>query len=186
MNTSAEEIIRACKETGAEHVFLLPNNANILLAAKQAAKLSEQNIHVILTRTIAQGLAAAVSFDANASVDENVANMIAAIENVKSGHVTFAVRDAQINDLQLHENDYIGINENKIVAASSDLLNVCMQLLEKMIDEDDELLTVIVGKFADHVVTEQLKAYLAERYPTLEIEFHHGGQRLQFYIFAIE
>lgn len=186
MNPSTEDFLKAIDALAADHIFLLPNNGNIILAAEQAAELSESNVTVIPTRTIPQGLAAVLAFKENERPERNRDWMKAAAEAVVSGQVTKSVRDTSIDGVDIREGDYIGIKEKAIVVSDSDLLTACQQLLSNMLEEGGDLLTVIAGDEADAELTATLCEWAEGQYPDLEIEVQPGGQPLYPYLFAVE
>ncbi len=186
MNPSTEDFVNAIEALSAHHIFLLPNNGNIILAAEQAAELSERNVTVIPSRTVPQGLAALLAFKEEDSAERNAEQMRLATEGVVSGQVTRAVRDTAIDGVDIQEGDYIGIKEKAIVVSQSELLPACQALLAIMLDGGGDLLTLLTGEEADAVVTEQLSAWIEEQYPDLELEVHDGGQPLYPYLFAVE
>lgn len=186
MNPSTEDFLTAIDALSAEHIFLLPNNGNIILAAEQAAELSERNITVIPTRTIPQGLAAVLAFKEDETPERNGAWMKSAAESVVSGQVTKAVRDTSIDGVTIHEGDYIGIKEKAIVVSHADLLESCQGLLGSMLTDGGDLLTVLTGDEATAELTSAICEWAEEQYPDLEIEVQHGGQPLYPYLFAVE
>lgn len=186
MNPSAEDFVQAIHSLPAEHIFILPNNGNIILAAQQAAELSERNVSVLPTRSIPQGLAALLAFKDHETPQRNEAFMEDAASLVQSGQVTHAVRDTVIDDLQISAGDYIGIREKAIVSASPDLQQTCKELLARMIGDSGELVTVLTGEDAPQTATEELADWLRETYPEIELEVHSGGQPLYPYLFAVE
>lgn len=186
MNPSTEDIVEAIGRIHAETVFVLPNNSNIIMAAKQAGELLERRIVVIPTKTIPQGMAALIAFQGSVSVEQNTAAMEAAIGRVQSGQVTYAVRDSQIDGLDIREGDYLGIHNNKIVASNPDLLQTCSKLLDSMMADGGEIVTVLTGSEASEAVTLELVTQIEESYPDAELELHAGGQPLYYYIFSVE
>ncbi|GIQ65652.1 hypothetical protein PACILC2_42200 [Paenibacillus cisolokensis] len=186
MNPSTEDFLKAIESLPAEHIFLLPNNGNIVLAAEQAAELSDRQVTVIPTRTIPQGLAAAFAFKEEEDAERNAEWMKAAAEQVRSGQVTHAVRDTTIDGVHIREGDYIGISEKTIVVSSGDLLETCRQLLNHMLEGGGELLTVLTGADADPEQTAALSDWIASSWPDVELEIHEGGQPLYPYLFAVE
>jgi len=187
MNPSTEDLVNAVKLIAADRVFILPNNSNIILSAQQVQELVEdQEIVVIPTKTIPQGMVAALAYNANADKEQNVAYMEQAIGRVRSGQVTYAVRDSQYEDLTIREGDYLGILDNKIVVTTNELLETSKELLSKMLVNGDEVVTVITGSDADKELTEQLLAYAEESYPDAEFEVVSGGQPVYYYIFSVE
>ncbi|MBJ6363316.1 DAK2 domain-containing protein [Paenibacillus sp. GCM10012307] len=186
MNPSAEDFVQAIHSLSAEHIFILPNNGNIILAAQQAAELSERSVSVLPTRSIPQGLAALLAFKDHETPQRNEAFMEDAAGSVQSGQVTHAVRDTVIDDLTIAEGDFIGIQEKAIVSASPDLQQTCRELLARMIGDSGELVTVLTGEDASQATTEELTDWLRETYPEIELEVHSGGQPLYPYLFAVE
>ncbi|MUT66837.1 DAK2 domain-containing protein [Paenibacillus sp. NEAU-GSW1] len=186
MNPSTEDFVKAIESLPAEHIYLLPNNGNIILAAEQAAELSERNVTVIPTKTIPQGLAALLAFKEDESAERNAAWMKNAAEQVLSGQVTHAVRDTSIDGIDIREGDYIGIKEKAIVASSKELQDACRLLLASMLESGGDLVTVLTGEDAEDGETEALCAWVAETYPDAELEVHDGGQPLYPYLFAVE
>ena len=186
MNPSAEDIAKACDKVPAETVFVLPNNKNIVLAAELANDLSRRNIVVIPTHSVPQGITAAINIDPDASVEDNKANLIAAIGTVTSGSVTYAVRATSIDGFKLKEGDFIGLNEKHIIAKSNDLQEVTMATVEKLLKEDASTITLFSGTDVQEAEAEALVEKLAEKYPDLEVACHKGGQPLYYYLISIE
>jgi len=186
MNPSTEDFVKAIEALHAEHIYLLPNNGNIILAAQQAVELCERSITVIPTRTVPQGLAAVLAFRDEESASVNTDAMEQAAKQVRSGQVTHAVRDTSIDGIEIHEGDFIGILEKSIVVSSPDLLQTCRDLLARMMEEDGELVTILTGEQADAAETSALSAWIEETYPDAELEVHAGGQPLYPYLFAVE
>ncbi len=187
MNPSTEDIVNAIEAVKAEKVFILPNNSNIIMAANQSKEMIEdKEIVVIPTKTIPQGMAAVLAFQEQLDLDSNADQMIEAVQRVRSGQVTFAVRDSKFEDLEIKERDFIGILDGKIVSARPDLLDSSLSLLEKMIVSGDEIVTVLSGEDATAEMNDTLLEVLASKYPDIEIEIHDGGQPLYYYIFAVE
>lgn len=186
MNPSTEDFVKAIEALSAEHIYILPNNGNIILAAEQAAELSERNVTVIPTRNIPQGLAAVLAFKEEETAERNAAWMKSAAEQVLSGQVTIAVRDTTIEGVSIREGDYIGIKEKAIVVSDASLLKTCQTLLSSMMEAGGDLLTLLTGEDADATETASLLEWVAEQYPELELEVQNGGQPLYPYLFAIE
>lgn len=186
MNPSTEDFVKAIESLPAEHIYILPNNGNIILAAEQAAELSERHVTVIPTKTIPQGLAALLAFKEEESAERNSAWMINAAAQVLSGQVTKAVRNTSIDSVDIREGDYIGIKEKAIVASASELQQTCQLLLAQLMEAGGDLLTVITGEDAAHGDTEALIAWVEAQYPDIEIEVLEGGQPLYPYLFAVE
>ncbi|WP_236329210.1 DAK2 domain-containing protein [Paenibacillus auburnensis] len=188
MNPSTEDFVNAISSISAKHVYILPNNSNIVLAAQQAKELleGERDITVIPSKSIPQGIAAAFAFQEEDAVDTNTENMLEAISQVKSGQVTNAVRDTVIEDLEIKSGQFIGISNSKIVAASDELLAASKALLTTMLENGDEIVTVLTGSDAEAGVTDSLGSWLEETYPQVEVEVHEGGQPLYYYLFSVE
>lgn len=186
MNPSTEDIVNAIHKVDAEKVFIFPNNSNIILAAQQAKDLVDKEIAVIPTRTIPQGMAAALAFQANAGLEQNAEMMNQAIKDVRSGQITYAVRDSVIDGMNIKRNDYLGMLDNKIITTAPDLLEACKQLLETMIADKDEILTVLTGAEVMEQQIDELTAFIEVRFPDVETEIHAGGQPLYYFIFSVE
>lgn len=186
MNPSTEDFVKAIEALSAEHIYILPNNGNIILAAEQAAELSERNVTIIPTRTIPQGLAAVLAFKEDETAERNSAWMKNAAEQVMSGQVTKAVRDTTIEGVDIREGDYIGIKEKTIVVSKANLLEACQSLIANMLDTGGDLLTILSGEDAEATETASLCEWIGEQYPDLELELQKGGQPLYPYVFALE
>lgn len=188
MNPSTEDFVKAIHSISAEHVFVLPNNSNIILAAQQAKDLleGERSITVIPSKSIPQGIAAAFAFQEEEHVESNIDNMLNAVKNVKTGQVTTAVRDTVFDDLEITAGHYIGIADSKIVATESGLLETSQKLIASMLADGDEIVTVLAGEEATDEMTESLTAWIGENYPQVEVETHSGGQPIYYYLFSVE
>ncbi|KWX86195.1 hypothetical protein AMQ83_20320 [Paenibacillus riograndensis] len=188
MNPSTEDFVNAISSISAKHIYILPNNSNIVLAAQQAKELleGEREITVIPSKSIPQGIAAAFAFQEEEAVETNTGNMLEAISQVKSGQMTNAVRDTVIEELAIKAGQYIGIANSKIVAAADDLLAASQALLGSMLENGDEIVTVLTGAESEDSVTDALENWLAEAYPQVEVEIHKGGQPLYYYLFSVE
>ncbi|MEH7333432.1 DAK2 domain-containing protein [Neobacillus drentensis] len=186
MNPSTEDIVKAVKQVNAKKVFILPNNKNIIMAAEQARDVSEEEIYVIPSKTVPQGLSALLAFNPSANVEANEATMKDALQHVKTGQITFAVRDTQIDGLEIEKDDFMGIAEGKIVVKNKDKGKAAEDLLSKMLDEDSEILTVIYGEDVSEDEVNSLTQFVEENYGNIEIEIHNGQQPLYSFIFSIE
>ncbi len=186
MNPSTEDIVQAIKDANADTVVILPNNSNIVMAANQAADVAGQHVIVIPTKTVPQGMAALLAFNPALSADENETAMLGAIGEVKSGQITYAVRDTNIDGIDIKKGDFMGILNGKIVETASDQLTAAKKLIAGMIDEDSEIVTVIKGEDAPEEEAEELAAYISETYEDVEVEVHDGKQPLYSYILAVE
>jgi len=186
MNPSIENIVKAIEQVNAEKVFILPNNKNIILAAEQARDVCDQQVIVIPSKTVPQGLAALLAFNPSVDVEKNEKAMNEALKTVKSGQITFAIRDTMIDNLTIKKDDYMGIEEGSIVVSNPDLNITAKELLNKMLDEDSEILTIIKGEEATEEQTKALVQFVEEKFPEVEIEIHDGKQPLYQFIFSVE
>lgn len=186
MNPSTEDIVNAVKKVGAEKVLILPNNKNIVMAAEQAAELLDIEAAVVPTKTIPQGLAAVLAFNPDQTVEENKKHMANASTNVKSGQITFAVRDTTIDGIEIHKDDFMAINEGSIIQATPSLKVASELLLSDMIDEESEIVTVLYGEDIKKETADELVHFIEEKYPDVEVEVHNGKQPLYPYIFSVE
>lgn len=186
MNPSTEDIVKAIKEVHAKKVIILPNNKNIIMAAEQAAELAEEDVIVIPSKTVPQGMSALLAFNPGADLAENRDIMTEAMQHVKTGQLTFAVRDTSIDGLEIEKGDFMGIAEGKIILKDKDKVKAAKNLLESILDEDTEILTILKGEDASQEDVESLTEFLEEKYEDIEIEVHDGGQPLYAFIFAIE
>jgi len=187
MNPSTEDMLTAIEHVNADHIFILPNNSNIIMAANQAASLTEdKEIIVIPTKTVPQGITAVVNFIPDLSADENKSAMMAEIENVKTGQVTYAVRDTEIDGHIIKQNDYMGIGDKTILSVGTDMKAVTLDMLDHMIDEDSAIVSIYYG--AD--ITEETASEIAEeveaKYPDVEVEINEGGQPIYYYVISVE
>ena len=186
MNPSTEDIMKAIKEVNARNIFIFPNNKNIQLAAKQAAELAEENVFVIESKTAPQGLAAVMVFNPQASADENFANMQEVLSTVSTLEVTHAVRDTNIEGVEIKKDEFMGIKDGKIVVSNLSLNTVLEELLEKSIDEDKEIVTLYLGEESTEEYTDFLEQLIEEKYPDVEVELIESGQPVYPYIIGVE
>ncbi|MGX7112838.1 DAK2 domain-containing protein [Gemella cuniculi] len=186
MNPSTEDIMKAIKEVNAKNIFIFPNNKNIQLAAKQAAELAEENVFVIESKTAPQGLAAVMTFNTQAAPEENFANMQEVLSSVSTLEVTHAVRDTNIEGVEIKKDEYMGIKNGKIVVSNLSLNLVLEELLEKSIDEDKEIVTLYLGEESTDEYTDFLEKLLEEKYPDVEVELVESGQPVYPYIIGVE
>lgn len=186
MNPSTEDIVKAVEAANAEHVFIFPNNSNIIMAAEQAASVAPCGVSVIPTKTVPQGLAAAIAFNPEADVATNESGMKSAASAVKSGQVTYAVRDTSIDGVEIRKDDHMAIAEKKIVASSASSLEAAKQLVDALIDADDEIITILTGEGSSAEDVAELSAYIESKNDEIEIEVHDGKQPLYSYIFSVE
>ena len=187
MNPSTEDVLDAISKVNAETVFVFPNNKNIILAANQAAEIEEEkNVIVIPTKTIPQGISALISFDETATAEANQAGMEDAITAVKSGQVTYAVRDTSIDGKEIKTGDYMGIDDAGIQAVGQDITEVVKDLIGAMADEDSELLSIYYGSDVEEEKANALVEAVQAAYPDFEVEAHAGGQPIYYYILSLE
>lgn len=186
MNPSTQDFVDAIESISAQHIYILPNNSNIIMAAKQAAEISDRAVTVLETKTIPQGIAAAFAFQENEEVEVNTFAMQEAIAHVKSGQVTYAVRDTTMDDLEIKAGNFIGIHAGKIVATTEKLTDTCEQLLDKMLADGGEIITILTGEDANLEETEMLVQWLTDNHPDAEVEVHDGGQPIYSYILSVE
>ena len=186
MNPSTEDIMKAIKEVNAENIFIFPNNKNIQLAAKQAAELAEENVFVIESKTAPQGLAAVMVFNPQATPEENFANMQEVLSTVSTLEVTHAVRDTNIEGVEIKKDEFMGIRNGKIVVSNLSLNTVLEELLEKSIDEDTEIVTLYLGEESTEEYTDFLEQLIEEKYPDVEVELIESGQPVYPYIIGVE
>jgi DAK2 domain fusion protein YloV len=186
MNPSTEDFVKAIKEVNAKNIIILPNNKNIIMAAQQAAELVEENVIVIPSKTVPQGMTALLAFNPAAAVEDNEANMVRALDTVKTGQITFAVRDTNIDGLEIENGDFMGIADGKIKVKNKDKLQAAKQLLDEMMTDDSEILTILYGEDATEEEVEELVAYCEEKFEDAEVEVHNGKQPLYAFIFSIE
>ncbi len=187
MNPSASDIATAVQKINAEHVFVFPNNKNIILAAEQAkALVTNRTIHVIPTKNVPQGFAAALAFNSEVSAEENKTDMIHAIDNVKAGQVTYAVRSTSVNGFNLHEGDIIGLDDKKILAKGTNVDDTLLALIDKLKDSTHEIITLYYGQDIKEEDAEALAARVAEKFPDCDVDYHFGGQPIYYYIVSLE
>ena len=187
MNPSASDIATAVQKINADNVFVFPNNKNIILAAEQAKALVEnRKIHVIPTKNIPQGFAAALAFASEASAEENKTNMIHALDNVKAGQVTHAVRTTSVNGFSIKEGDIIGLDDKKILAKSDNIDETVLKLLDKLKEESHEVITLYYGEDVKEEEAEALVEKVQEAFPDCDVDCHSGGQPVYYYLLSLE
>jgi hypothetical protein len=187
MNPSTEDMLNAINKVNADHIFILPNNKNIIMAANQAASLVEdKDIIVIPTKTIPQGITALVNFIPDYSADENQETMTAEIALVKTGQVTYAVRDTEIDGKTIKENDYMGIGDSSILSVGQDLKAVTLEMADAMIDDDSAIVSIYYGADSGEEDAEEIASVIQEKYPDLEVEINDGGQPIYYYVISVE
>ncbi|CAC8065065.1 fatty acid kinase catalytic subunit FakA [Staphylococcus aureus] len=186
MNPSTEDIVKVIEQSKCKRAIILPNNKNILMASEQAASIVDAEAVVIPTKSIPQGISALFQYDVGATLEENKAQMADSVNNVKSGSLTYAVRDTKIDGVEIKKDAFMGLIEDKIVSSQSDQLTTVTELLNEMLAEDSEILTVIIGQDAEQAVTDNMINWIEEQYPDVEVEVHEGGQPIYQYFFSVE
>ncbi|MDD6352765.1 MAG: DAK2 domain-containing protein [Lachnospiraceae bacterium] len=187
MNPSTEDMLNAIEHVNAKTVFILPNNKNIIMAANQAVDLVEdKQIIVIPTKTIPQGITALVNYIPDHSVEENKEQMMAEIENVKTGQVTYAVRDTEIDGKTIKQNDFMGIGDKSILSVGTDLRATTLEMVDAMVDEDSAIVSIYFGSDSDEDSANELAAAIEEKYPDVEVEVNDGGQPIYYYVISVE
>ena len=187
MNPSTDDMLTAIDEVNADHIFILPNNKNIILAANQAQSLTkDKDIIVIPTKTVPQGITAVISFMPEADVDTNMEAMQEAIKNVKTGQVTYAVRDTHIDDKEIHEGDIMGIGDAGILSVGQSVEDTAKDMLAQLVDEDSELISLYYGQDVLPEDAEKFAQTLEDTYPDIDIDVHMGGQPIYYYVLSVE
>ena len=187
MNPSTEDMLNAIEHVNAKTVFILPNNKNIIMAANQAVDLVEdKQIIVIPTKTIPQGITALVNYIPDHSAEENKEQMMAEIENVKTGQVTYAVRDTEIDGKTIKQNDFMGIGDKSILSVGTDLRATTLEMVDAMVDEDSAIVSIYFGSDSDEDSANELAAAIEEKYPDVEVEVNDGGQPIYYYVISVE
>ena len=187
MNPSTEDMLNAIEHVNAKTVFILPNNKNIIMAANQAVDLVEdKQIIVIPTKTIPQGITALVNYIPDHSAEENKEQMMAEIENVKTGQVTYAVRDTEIDGKTIKQNDFMGIGDKSILSVGTDLRATALEMVDAMVDEDSAIVSIYFGSDSDEDSANELAAAIEEKYPDVEVEVNDGGQPIYYYVISVE
>lgn len=186
MNPSAQELVDAAERIDAENVFILPNNKNIIMAAEQAGELTDKNIYVIPTVDIPQGISAMLGFDESESLEDNLANMKEMSQSVKCGQVTTAVKDAAIGGATVKTGDIIGVIGGGVEAVGDDIDNVCLELFDKLTDEESGVLSIYYGRDTNKSAAEELKEKVSRKFPDLDATLNYGGQAVYDYILAVE
>lgn len=187
MNPSTEDVLEAVSKVNADTVFVMPNNKNIILAANQAAEIEkEKKVIVIPSKTIPQGISAMIGFEAEVGISENEASMKDAMTQVKSGQVTYAVRDTQIDGKEIKTGDYMGIDDGGIKSVGTDIITVVTELIKEMSDEDSELLSVYYGSDVTKEEADKMREAIEKEFPDFEVEFYAGDQPVYYYIISVE
>ncbi len=186
MNPSTEDILEAAKSINADHIIILPNNSNIILAATQAKEISEKNLYVVPSKSIPQGVTALLAFKEENEVEENVKAMSEAVKEVKTGQVTYAVRDTVFNDMEIKKDEIIALSDGEIVSHGNNIEDEALEVIKKMVDEDSFLVTLFYGDKVDKKTAEGMKARIEEIAEECDVEIIYGGQPLYYYIISVE
>ena len=187
MNPSTEDMLSAIDHVNADHIFILPNNKNIIMAANQAASLVEdKEIIVLPTKTIPQGIVAMVNYIPDYSAEENKETMLSEIDNVKTGQVTYAVRDTEIDGKVIKQNDFMGIGDKEILSVGTDLKATTLEMIDAMVDEDSAIVSIYYGAESNEADAEAIGAVIGAKYPDDEIEVNNGGQPIYYYVISVE
>ena len=187
MNPSTEDMLNAIDNVNADHIFILPNNKNIILAANQAQALTEdKEIHVIPTKTVPQGITAMINYLPDLSAEENAEAMEEAITTVKTGQVTYAVRDTKIDDKEIHEGNIMGIGDSGILAVGEDLEATTLEMFKELVDDMSEIISIYYGEEVEEAVAEELGEKVGEMFPDCDVEVHFGGQPIYYYVVSVE
>lgn len=187
MNPSTEDMLNAIEAVNADTIYILPNNKNIILAANQAQSLvKDKKIIVIPTKTVPQGITAVINYVPELGPEENAQSMQEEIHNVKTGQVTYAVRDTMIDDKEIKQGDYMGIGDAGILSVGAEMEEVTLKMVDEMVDEDAELISIYYGEEVEEVLAEQLKADVLKKYPKCDVELQYGGQPIYYYIVSVE
>ena len=187
MNPSTEDMINAIDQVNAEHIFILPNNKNIILAANQAQTLTEdKDIIVVPSKTVPQGITAIINYMPDADAQTNLEAMIEGIGNVKTGQVTYAVRDTHIDDKEIHEGDIMGIGDSGILAVGQSVEETTKEMLAQLVDEDTELISLYYGQDVQEESAENFAQEIEDLYPDVDVDVHSGGQPIYYYVLSVE
>ena len=187
MNPSTEDMLNAIDNVNADTVFILPNNSNIIMAANQAASIvDDKEIIVIPTKTVPQGITAVINYLPDVSAEDNQEAMVEAISTVKTGQVTYAVRDTEIDGFEIKQNDYMGIGDKSILAVGTDMNTVTLEMLDKMIDEDTEMVSIYFGSDSSEDDASVIAEAIEDKYPDVDVEVNEGGQPIYYYVISVE
>lgn len=186
MNPSTKDLLEKIDETNAEHIIILPNNSNIILAAEQAKKLSDKNVYILPTKSIPQGINSLVEFNWDDDIEINLERMNESIEKVKTVQVTYSVKDTTFDDVEIKKDEILGVSDGNIVSVGDDLHDITMQTVKSAIDEDTEIVTIYFGEDVEEEVANNLAAEIEELLEFGDVEVYHGGQPLYYYLISIE
>lgn len=187
MNPSTEDMLNAIEKVNADTIFILPNNSNIILAAQQAASITEdKEIIVVPSKTVPQGITALINFDEGKSAEDNLKDMTEMMSLVKTGQVTYAVRDTSIDGKDIKEGDIMGIGDKTIMSVGSDILDTTLDLIAQLVDEDSEIISIYYGAEISDEDAAIIEEQVGNSYPDLDLEVHRGGQPVYYYILSVE
>ncbi|QCX34751.1 DAK2 domain-containing protein [Caloramator sp. E03] len=186
MNPSTQNILEAINSINAKNIFILPNNGNIVMAAQQARDVSNKNVIVIPTKSIPQGITAVVTFNPDIDVKENEQEMLKAISKVKTGQITYAVRDTVFNDVDIKEGNILGIFNGKLIKSGEDINQITKEVLDEMVDENSELITIFYGNGLEEKDTNEISDYVKEKFNNCDVSINYGGQPLYYYVISVE
>ncbi|MDY6230868.1 DAK2 domain-containing protein [Peptostreptococcus porci] len=186
MNPSTEDFINAINMVNADNIFILPNNGNVIMAANQAKEISEKNIYVVPTKNIPQGIGCLVSFDPDSDADSNMENFDEVLSNIKSGEITFAVRDTIMDGIEVNEGDVIGITGKSLISSGKDIAEVTKEVVRNMADEDSDIITLYYGEDVEEDDARLLAETIQEEYEDVDVELYYGGQPLYYYLISVE
>jgi DAK2 domain fusion protein YloV len=186
MNPSTQDILSAVENINAEKIFIFPNNKNIFMAAKQASEISQKSLIVVPTKTIPQGITAITTFNSDLSVEENVKSMEEAIKGVITGSVTYAVRDTEIDGKIIKEGDILGLVDGNIKQVGDDIFKVCEDILDGIVSEDSDLISIYCGKDCDHNKIEEFTRKVENKYSDMDVQCYNGEQPLYYFIISVE
>jgi DAK2 domain fusion protein YloV len=187
MNPSTEDMLNAIEEVNADNIFILPNNKNIILAANQAASLMEEkNIYVVPTKTVPQGITALINYMPDSTPEENAARMAEELSSVKTGQVTYAVRDTLIDDKEIKQGDYMGMGDSSILSVGGDMEQVTKDMVGQLVDGDSAIISIYYGQDVEEGTAQKLGEEIGETYPGCEVEVHYGGQPIYYYLISVE
>ena len=187
MNPSTEDMLNAIDKVNAENIYIFPNNSNIILAANQAKSIvTDKKIYVVPSKTIPQGITALINFDDSVDADTNFENMASEMKTVKTGQVTYAVRDTSMDGKEIKQNDIMGIGDKTILSVGKDIESTTLDMLSQLVDDDSELISVYYGEDVPDEAVDSLSAKLEDTYPDLDLEIHRGGQPIYYYIVSVE
>ena len=186
MNPSTEDFMKAVESINAKNIVILPNNSNVIMAANQAKELSEKNIIVIPTKTVPQGISSLMSFDADNSPEENEANMKDAISVVKTGQITYAVRDTVINDIEVQKGNYIGIADGTLSISSKDIIEATLKTVETLCDDETAIITLYYGEDITEEEAQEMQSTIIDKYSDIDVEIYEGSQPLYYYLVSVE